>query len=85
MQDIKDLLSSFKEVLLGEENRKEKIISIIESITKIKIKSTDFEIKNSIIFLNIKPVFKNEIFLKKELILKEIKNSFSKRVPIDII
>ncbi len=85
MIEIKDLLNSFKEVLLGEELRKEKIAFIIENITKIKIDTKNIEVKNSKVVLDIKPIFKNEVFLKKEKILEEFRNNFSKRIPIDII
>lgn len=84
MPEIKDLLESFKEILLGEELRKEKISLVIENISKIKIETKDIEIKNSVVILNIKPIFKNEIFLKKERILEEFKKNFSKRIPTDI-
>ncbi len=85
MIEIKDLLNSFKEVLLGEEIRKEKIAFIIESVTKIKIETKNIEVKNSKVILDIKPIFKNEVFLKKEKILEEFRNNFPKRVLTDIL
>lgn len=84
MIEVKDLISSLRNVLFKEEYRKTKISSIIENITSIKIKTEDIEIKNSVIFLNIKPIFKNEIFLKKEKILSNLKDDFKDRIPTDI-
>ena len=68
MIEIKDLLLKFNNILLSEEAKKESIKNIISEIIGVKINSEDIKIKNGTIYLNIRPIYKNEIFLKKDLI-----------------
>lgn len=84
MIEIKDLLVRFNNILLSEEGKKESIKNIISEIIKIKISSEDIKIKNNIIYLNIKPIYKNEIFLKQEQIFLKLKESLGKKTPKNI-
>jgi hypothetical protein len=47
----------------------------------VDIKSEDIKIKNNIIYLNIKPIYKNEIFIKQEKIFLALKESLGKKAP----
>ena len=84
MIEIKDLLSRFNNILLGEEGKKESIRKIISEIIKADIRSEDVKIKNGIIYLNIKPIFRSEILLKQEQIFSKLKESLGKKTPRDI-
>ena len=55
MIEIKDLLLNFKNTLLIGEIKKNTIREIISEIIKIPIDLKDIEVKNSSIYLNIKP------------------------------
>lgn len=68
MIEIKDLLSKWSHILLSEESKKESVKNVISEVLGILIKSEDIEIKNNTVYLNIKPIYKNEIFIKKDLI-----------------
>ena len=68
MIEIKDLLSCFDKILLSEEAKIESIGKIISEIIGVQINNQDIKIKNGVIYLNIKPVYKNKIFLKQEQI-----------------
>ncbi|KKQ06334.1 MAG: hypothetical protein UU82_C0025G0003 [Candidatus Nomurabacteria bacterium GW2011_GWC2_41_8] len=81
---IKDLLGKFNNILLSEEGRKESIRSIISEIIKVEISSREIEIKNNTVYLNIKPIYKNEILLKREQIFLKLKKSLNKGVPQDM-
>jgi len=81
MIEIKDLLTRFNNLLLSEEVKKETIRKIISGVIKVEINSKDIKIKNSTIYLNIKPIYKNEIFLKQEQILLMLKESLGKKTP----
>ena len=85
MIEIKDLLNRFNNILLKEGGKKEIIRSVISSLIKIEISSKDIEIKNNIIYLNIKPIYKNEILLKKDKIFLKLKENLGKKTPQDII
>jgi len=84
MIEIKDLLLKFNNFLLSEEVKKESIRKIISEIIKTQIKTEDIKIKNNTIYLNIKPTYKNEIFLKKDKIFSELKAVLGKKVPQNI-
>ncbi len=80
MIEIKDLLARFNNILLSEEGKKESIRNTISEIIKVEINSKDIKIKNNIIYLNIKPIYKNEVFLKQDQIFLKLKEIFNKRV-----
>jgi len=84
MIEIKNLLNRFNDVLLSEERKKESIRSVISFVIKIEINSEDIKIKNNIIYLNIKPIYKNEVFIKQEQIFLKLKESFGVRTPQNI-
>jgi hypothetical protein len=85
MIEIKDLLLRFENLLLGEEKKKEYIKNAISEIIGVQIESQDIKIKNGTIFLNIKPIYKNEIFLKKELIFSKLKEALGKKSPTGLL
>ena len=84
MIEIKDLLARFSEILLGEEGKKESVRNAISGAINIEIKSEDIRIKNNIIYLNIKPIYKNEILLKQDRIFFKLKESLGKKTPTEI-
>jgi len=85
MIEIKDLLTRFNSILLGEEGKKEAIRKIISEIIKVEIKSEDIKIKNGTIYLNIKPIYKNEILLKQEKILAKMEETLGKKAPTALL
>ena len=84
MVEIKDLLSRFSNILLSEEGKKELIRKIISGIIKVEMDSKDIQIKNNIIYLNIKPIYKNEVFLKQDQIFLKLKEAFGKKASQNI-
>lgn len=85
MIEIKDLLLKFQNALLGEEIKKEAIRSVISETINFQIKKKEIKIKNDIIYLNIKPIYKNEIFLKKEEITLKLNEALGRKSPGKII
>lgn len=84
MIEIKDLLGRWSDILFSEEAKKESIRNIISGIIGVNIKIEDVKIKDNIIYLNIKPIYKNEIFLKKDKIVSSLEKIFSKKNPPEI-
>ncbi|MEI7809995.1 MAG: hypothetical protein WCI41_00335 [bacterium] len=84
MIEIKDLLLKFNNLLSNEGFKKESIREIISKAIGIKIDSKDITIKNNIIYLDIKPIYKNEIFLKKDFINTQLKEALGKKAPQDL-
>lgn len=83
MIEIKDLLLNFKNILVFESLKKEEIRKVIFEEIKVNIESKDIKIKNGTIFLDIKPIYKNEIFLKKDKIFSKLKEVLGKKSPRD--
>ncbi len=84
MIEIKDLLARFDHLLLSKESKLESVKNIISEIIGVNIKKEEIKIKNNIIYLNIKPIYKNEIFLKKDKIFSKFQESFGTKIPQNI-
>lgn len=85
MIEIKDLLHRFDKILLSEENKKESVRRAVSEALGVEISSKDVSIKNSVLYLNIKPIYKNEVFLKQEKILKRLEELLlGQRPPLSI-
>jgi hypothetical protein len=85
MIEIKDLLLHFNNLLLSEEIKKSSIINILHQTIGVQIKPKDIKIKNNTVYLNIKPIYKNEILFKKDEIFSKLKESLGKNHPQKII
>ena len=75
MYEIKDLLARFKNILNTIEWKKQSVQEIILKNTGITVDLKDMNVKNSILYLDIKPIHKNEVFMKKEKIILSIGES----------
>ena len=84
MIEIKDLLFKFQNLILKEEVKIETTRVIISKVINLDIKPKDIKIKNNTVYLNIKPIYKSEILLKRDIIFEYLKESLSNKSPIDI-
>jgi len=84
MIEVKDLLLRVNKLLFSEEIKREAISGVIFQVLKIKVFKDDIKIKNNIIYLSIKPLYKNEIFIKKNQILSELRSVLGNKTPRDI-
>ncbi len=73
MRTLSALLERFKKSLGKDTVNKELIISIVENVVNIKLKPEEVNIKESVLEIISSPAKKNEIKLKEELILSEIR------------
>jgi len=84
MIEIKDLLNRFNNLLLSEKIKIESTRKILSGAVGIKINKQNIKIKNNVIYLDIKPIYKNEIFLKQDQIFLKLKEAFGKKAPKNI-
>lgn len=84
MVELKDLLLHFDKLLLSEEIKIKAIINVLKQVINIEIEPKDIKIKSNTIYLNIKPIYKNEIFLQKEKIDSLLEETLGKRYPKNI-
>ncbi len=81
MIEIKDLLLKSHQAILSQGANKESVKNIISEAIGVPIKSEEIKIQNGIVYLHIKPIYKNEILLKKDEIFSKIKESLGKKSP----
>ncbi|MCX6754995.1 MAG: hypothetical protein NT068_00440 [Candidatus Nomurabacteria bacterium] len=84
MIELKDLLGKYNDLFFSGSFKKDTIRTIISEEIGFEIKSEDIEIKNGTVQLNIKPIYKNEIFMKQEKILAKLTENLGKKAPQDI-
>jgi hypothetical protein len=82
MIELSELLGRFKNIILSGELEKGAIQKTLKDILNLELKKEEIKIKNGTVFLNIKPLYKNEILLKKEKIIN-LHKSFPKSSIID--
>jgi len=85
MIEIRSLLLRFSNLLLSEEVKKNSIIDVLHQVVGLQMKPGDIKIKNDVIYLNTKPIYKNEIFLNKNKIFSKLKEKLGKKTPLDIM
>lgn len=74
MIEIKELLLGFDKLLLKGEGKKVFVKEIIKEVLSVDVETKDIDFRNGVLYLNLKPIYKNEIFLKKDFILSKLKN-----------
>jgi hypothetical protein len=84
MIEIGDLLGKWSYLLVSSEAKTEQLRNIIGEIIGIKIKPEDISIKNNVLHLNIRPIYRSEILMKREEILFKLRESLGAKCPSDI-
>ena len=84
MIEIKDLLKRWDGILLSEEGKKETVARVIGRAIGIELRAKNIQIRNGTVYLDIKPTYKSEVFLKQEKILSKIEEAFGKHAPKNI-
>ena len=72
MFNISIYLEKFKNIESKSSSLKSIVVDSIKNVLKVDIDKKNIEIKNGIIYLKVHPVIKNEIFINKNKIIKEI-------------
>jgi len=85
MIEVKNLLLKFNNLFFLKNLEINIIQKIIFDVVNLKINKEDIKIKNNLIYLNIKPIYKNEILFKKDLILIKLEKILNKKSPKNII
>ena len=73
MIEIKDLLQRFEKILGHEVVKIGLIQDVIKNLVGIDVTKDHIKIKGTTLVLNIKPIYKNEILLKKSAIFQSLK------------
>lgn len=81
MIEVKDLLEKFSKLILSEEGKRNSVAQAISNVLRTDINPKDVRIKGNTVYLNIKPIFKNELLLKQEKIQTELTEAFLGKNP----
>ena len=84
MIEIKDLLLRFNNILVSEEVKKGLVADVLSSVVGVQIKTESIKIRNSTVYLDIKPIYKNEIFRNQDKILEKLSVALGKNYPKEI-
>jgi len=68
----------------GKKVIKEDVVKIISNIIGLDIKEYNIDIKNNTAYIKTEPIIKNQIFLKKQQILKQFLKEISTKNLRDI-
>lgn len=78
MIELKDLLSRFDKILSSNTARKNIVAETIKEIAGFDVETKNINIKGDTIYLFIKPIYKNELFLKKDMFFRELEKKLDK-------
>jgi hypothetical protein len=82
--NISSFFDKFKNAALKEMGLRQVIVDSVDKITSIKIDAKNVELKNKIIRIQTNPTVKNHIFMKKELILADIREKLPNFIVTDL-
>jgi len=77
---IREFLEKISLLIKEKEDFSVQASSVISDKIKFKIEPQNLKIKNGFIFIKTAPIIKNEIFLKKNLILEELNKNPSIKI-----
>ena len=84
MVEIKDLLKRFDVLINNKEFQFVLIQETLKEILKIEISKNQIKINGNDVYLDIKPIYKNEIFLNKEKIISLLKEKSLNKKDLNI-
>lgn len=81
MIEIKDLLLNLDNILAKEEIKKVLVCEVLNKSINTSLTPKDVKIKGGTLFLNLKPIYKNEIYFKKDQIVSRLKETLGNKSP----
>ena len=84
MNSLGDFLDRFKSLLLAPGAVKKPIIQTINKFAQVELTEKEVDIREGIIYIKTHPLVKNEIFMRKASILKELEAFLGAKSPKDI-
>ncbi len=84
MNPLQNFLARFTKLLQTPGELKKPVLFSIKNITNITLLEKDIEIKEGMVHLKTHPAIKNAIFMRKKVILEDLKNLLGNKSPYDI-
>ena len=75
MLNISKFFQKFQKIHQDESEKKEKIIAAIKEVTRIELKKDQVLLKDGTLYITASPLIRNEIMMRRLLILNSLKTS----------
>ena len=82
--NIGDFLKKFKTLVPQEKIVKDEMIQVVLIKTGILLSKEEISFNNNVVFLKTTPATRNELFMRKQSILSEMKKRLADKSPQDI-
>lgn len=82
--NIGDFLKKFKNIVPQEKIIKDEVIRVVQKETGILLPKEIISFHNNVVFINAAPSVKNELFMRKQQLLLEIKRNLGNGLPTDL-
>lgn len=76
-QPISNLFFNLKNLVDFKQKRLDLVVGVVTQIIKKELNKDVFLIKNKVIYIKTNPLIKNQILIKKDLILEQINNKLN--------
>lgn len=84
MQDVSGFLKKFSHLLKKKDNLNSVIVGAVKDVTGITLNKKDFNVKRSVLYINLLGSQKSQIFISKNRIIKNINQSVGEVVVTQI-
>jgi hypothetical protein len=85
MESLKLYLTKFRGILPVDGLVKQAVLAAVAKHAGVKLKTTDIQVTNQVIYLKTRPTIKSEIFLRREAISEEISTLLSQTTKRRIV
>lgn len=84
MNPLEGFLAKFSHLIKTSRDSKKTIVECLTKVTGIEFEEKDIDLRGETLYLLTHPSIKNEVFMRRNLILAELKILLDKRAPREI-
>jgi hypothetical protein len=84
MKQIGELLERFKTLKIAHSDVKVAVRETLYSLLSIDVDEASIRVSGDVVFVQVRPIVKNQILLQKETILEELKKTLGQKAPRDV-
>ncbi|MES2436433.1 MAG: hypothetical protein V4519_00300 [Patescibacteria group bacterium] len=84
MNNLQHLLEKFAKLVQSPALVKKPILASIHNVSRIQLEEGDINLKESILYITASPSIRNELYMRKRSILKDLERTMGENCPRDI-
>ena len=84
MFNIGDFLRRFSTLTPPDEFVRKQVLQSIQNILHYEVLMKDVSVRNGVVYIKTNSLVKNKVFMKKELLLKDLQKTLGDKAPNDI-